>query len=101
MLGHALSVCQYDEALDCGALVLQAGHEVHKHRVQHDVLILSMVDNVLQVCFKQPARCGFMLAQWGGLYITKHMSANLTKTWLHLVLNQDRLRTQTHVCRPD
>ena len=47
MLRHTLSVCQYDEALDCGQLGLHAGHQIYKGRIQHDVLVLCMIDDVI------------------------------------------------------
>lgn len=54
VLWHVLSVCEDDVALDGGELALHLGHKIDEGEVQHDVLILGMVDNVLQLLLKQP-----------------------------------------------
>ena len=54
MLWHVLSVCENDVALDGGKLALHLGHEVNEGQVQHDVLVLGMIDNVVQLLLKQP-----------------------------------------------
>ena len=51
---HMRSVCQYDEAFDCGQLVLQLEHYFNKGGVQYEVLPFGMVYNVLKLALKQP-----------------------------------------------
>lgn len=53
--GHVLSVAENDESLDCGQFLLQLDHEINERQVQYDILILSMVHNVVKLTLKQPA----------------------------------------------
>lgn len=59
--GHVLSVCQDDKTLDCRQFVLQIGHESDKSLVQYDVLVLSMINNVVKLTLKQPATYGCLV----------------------------------------
>ena len=52
---HVLSVCENDEAFHSRTSCLQLGHEVYKCQVHHDVLILGMINNVLQITLKESA----------------------------------------------
>lgn len=47
VLGHVLSVCEIDEALDSRQLALQLNHQINKDRVQHDQLVPCMIDDIL------------------------------------------------------
>ena len=55
VFGHVLSVCEDDVPLDSGESALHLDHKVDKGGIQHNVLILGMVDNILQLLLKQPA----------------------------------------------
>ena len=55
VLWHVLSVRKNNEAFDSGQLALQLDHQINKNRVQHDELVLCVVDDVLQLCLEQPA----------------------------------------------
>ena len=47
VLRHVLSVSKYDEAVDSGQLALQLDHQINEDRVQHDQLVLCMIDDIL------------------------------------------------------
>lgn len=51
---HMRSVRQYDEAFDCGQLVLQLEHCLNEGCVQYEVLPFGMVYNVFKLALKQP-----------------------------------------------
>ena len=55
VFGHVLSVCEDDVPLDSGESALHVDHKVDKGSIQHDIFILGMVDNILQLLLKQPA----------------------------------------------